>query len=159
RDIKPANILLENDVERVRITDFGLARAIDDASQTQSGFIAGTPQFMAPEQARGEPIDARADLFSLGTVMYAMCTGHSPFRADTTLAVLRRVCDDTPRTIREINADIPQWLSDIIEGLLEKFPANRPQSAENLAKLLEEWLAHHQQPTVVPRPPWPRVDH
>ena len=97
RDIKPANILLENGCERVRITDFGLARAVDDASQTQSGFIAGTPQYMAPEQARGEPIDARADLFSLGSVMYAMCTGRPPFRAETTLAVLRRICDDEPR--------------------------------------------------------------
>ena len=64
RDIKPANILLENCVERVKLTDFGLARAIDDASLTQSGVIAGTPQYMAPEQARGEPVDARADLFS-----------------------------------------------------------------------------------------------
>ena len=94
RDIKPANILLENGVERVRITDFGLARAVDDASQTQSGVIAGTPQYMAPEQARGEAVDARADLFSLGSVLYAMCTGHPPFRAETTLAVLRRICDD-----------------------------------------------------------------
>ncbi len=81
RDIKPANILLENGVERVRITDFGLARAVDDATQTQSGVVAGTPQYMAPEQARGEAVDHRADLFSLGSVLYAMCTGHSPFRA------------------------------------------------------------------------------
>jgi serine/threonine protein kinase len=83
RDIKPANILLHNGVERVKITDFGLARAIDDASLTQSGCIAGTPQYMAPEQARGEAVDHRADLFSLGSVLYAMCTGRPPFRAST----------------------------------------------------------------------------
>ena len=88
RDIKPSNILLENCVERVKITDFGLARAVDDASLTQSGVVAGTPLFMAPEQARSETIDHRADLFSLGAVLYAMCTGRSPFRAPTTLAVL-----------------------------------------------------------------------
>ena len=75
RDIKPANILLENCVERVKLTDFGLARAIDDASLTQSGVIAGTPQYMAPEQARGEPVDARADLFALGAALYAMAAG------------------------------------------------------------------------------------
>ena len=120
RDIKPANILLENGVERVRITDFGLARAVDDASQTQSGFIAGTPQYMAPEQARGESIDSRADLFSLGSVMYAMCTGHPPFRAETTLAVLRRICDDHHRNVREINSEVPSWLADIIDKLLSQ---------------------------------------
>ena len=75
RDIKPANILLERDVERVAITDFGLARAVDDASMTRSGMIAGTPQFMSPEQARGEPMDHRSDLFSLGSVLYSMCAG------------------------------------------------------------------------------------
>src|SRR5262245_47448694 len=75
RDIKPANIMLENGVERVRLTDFGLARAVDDASVTRSGAVAGTPQYMAPEQARGETVDQRADLFALGSTMYAMCTG------------------------------------------------------------------------------------
>src|SRR5205085_5756239 len=107
RDIKPANILLENGIERVKLTDFGLARAIDEASVTQSGVIAGTPMFMAPEQAAGEAVDHRADLFSLGSVLYAMCTGHPPFRASGTMAVLKRVIDDTSRPIREINADIP----------------------------------------------------
>jgi serine/threonine-protein kinase len=152
RDIKPANILLENGVQRVRITDFGLARAIDDASQTQSGFIAGTPQYMAPEQARGEPVDTRADLFSLGSVMYAMCAGHSPFRAETTLAVLRRICEDRPRDLRQINPAVPAWLVRIIERLLAKDPADRFQSATEVADLLENWLAHVQQPTLIKKP-------
>ena len=97
RDIKPANILLEHGVERVKITDFGLARMVDDASVSQSGVIAGTPLYMAPEQARGEELDARADLFSLGSVLYALCTGRPPFRAQTGMAVLKRVCENTPR--------------------------------------------------------------
>ncbi len=84
RDIKPANILLDQGVERLVITDFGLARTVDDASVTRTGVIAGTPQFMSPEQARGEPVDARSDLFSLGSVLYIACTGRVPFpRRDT----------------------------------------------------------------------------
>ena len=75
-------------MERVLITDFGLARAVDDASFTRSCFIAGTPEYMAPEQANGEHVDHRIDLFSLGSVMYAMCTGQSPFRRETTMGVL-----------------------------------------------------------------------
>src|SRR5262249_5664332 len=106
RDVKPANVLLENGVQRVKLTDFGLARAADDASLTQSGYIAGTPRYMAPEQAAGEPLDHRADLFSLGSVLYEMCTGRPAFRAPTTVAVIRRVCDESPRPIREVNPDI-----------------------------------------------------
>jgi serine/threonine-protein kinase len=146
RDIKPANILLENGVERVRITDFGLARAMDEASQTQSGVLAGTPQYMAPEQASGEAIDYRADLFSLGGVLYAMCTGHSPFRAETTVAVLRRICDGAHRPVREVNPDIPVWLAAMIDKLLAKRPADRYGSAEEVARRLAEHLAEVQHP-------------
>ena len=89
RDVKPANILLENSIERVKLTDFGLARAVDDASMTNSGVIVGTPLYMAPEQARNDSLDQRADLFSLGSILYVMCTGRSPFRAESSLAVLK----------------------------------------------------------------------
>ncbi len=152
RDIKPANILLENGVERVKISDFGLARAVDDASVTQSGVIAGTPQYMSPEQARGESVDHRTDLFSLGSVLYAMCTGRPPFRASTTMGVLKRVSDDTPRPVRDINPDIPDWLSAIIDKLHAKNTGDRFQSAGEVADLLGQHLAHLQQPGVVPRP-------
>jgi len=146
RDIKPANILLENGVERVKITDFGLARAVDDASLTQSGVVAGTPHYMAPEQARGEPADPRADLFSLGGVLYAMCAGHPPFRARGSLAVLKRVCEDTPRPVREISPETPDWLAALIARLLAKDPAERFQSATEVAELLSQQLARLQQP-------------
>ncbi|HZL88827.1 MAG TPA: serine/threonine-protein kinase [Pirellulaceae bacterium] len=150
RDITPANILLENGVERVKITDFGLARVADDASLSASGIVAGTPQYMAPEQARGEPVDHRADLFSLGSVLYAMCTGRAPFRASTTMAVLRRVVDEPPRSIRDLNSDIPDWLIEIIDRLLAKQPADRFQTASQVADLLGQHLAQVQQPRALP---------
>jgi serine/threonine protein kinase len=149
RDVKPANILLENGVERVRLTDFGLARAVDDASVTQSGVVAGTPQYMAPEQASGRAVDHRADLFSLGSTLYAMCTGRAPFRADSAMAVLRRVCDEEPRPIREINPDIPDWLLVIIAKLHAKEPCERFQTAAEVAELLGRCLAHLQQPNTI----------
>ena len=146
RDIKPANILLEDGVERVTITDFGLARAIDDASMTRSGIIAGTPQFMSPEQARGEAIDHRSDLFSLGSLLYVMCTGHPPFRAETSYGVLQRICQSTPRPIRESNPEIPAWLCRLIERLHAKDPQQRFQSAAEVADLMSRCVAHVQQP-------------
>lgn len=152
RDVKPANILLEDGVERVLLTDFGLARAIDDVSLTCSGTIAGTPQYMSPEQSRGEAVDHRTDLFSLGSVMYAMCAGRPPFRADTAVGVLRRICDDPQRDVREVNPDVPLWLSAIIDKLLAKSRDARFQSAEDVASLLERCLAHLQHPTAVPLP-------
>ena len=141
RDVKPSNILLENGVERVKLSDFGLARAVDDASQTQSGVVAGTPQYMSPEQARGEAVDHRSDLFSLGSVMYFMCTGHPPFRADSTPAVLRRVCDDRPRPLREVNPDVPDWLAEVIDRLLAKEAGERFASATEVAEVLKHHLA------------------
>jgi serine/threonine protein kinase len=149
RDIKPANVLLENGVERVKITDFGLARAVDEASQTQSGVVAGTPQYMAPEQARGEALDHRADLFSLGSVLYAMCAGRPPFRAESTMAVLRRVSEDTPRSISDINPEIPSWLIAIIAKLHTKEPKQRYQSAGEVAEALGQHLDTLQKPVSV----------
>jgi serine/threonine protein kinase/Leucine-rich repeat (LRR) protein len=137
RDIKPANILIENGVQPcVKITDFGLARAADDASLTQSGTIAGTPMFMAPEQARGEALDQRADLFSLGSVLYTICSGRPPFRAPSTVAVLKRVAEEMPRPIPEIIPEVPTWLCDIITRLHAKRPEDRIATAREVADLL-----------------------
>jgi eukaryotic-like serine/threonine-protein kinase len=152
RDVKPANILLEKGVDRVLLTDFGLARAVDDASLTRTGVIAGTPQYMSPEQSRGETIDHRTDLFSLGSVLYAMCTGRPPFRAESTYGMLRRICEASPHPLREINPDVPPWLATIIERLLAKEPSQRFQTAAAVADLLEQCLAHVQQPAAAPLP-------
>lgn len=152
RDVKPANILLETNVDRVLLTDFGLARAVDDATLTRTGIIAGTPQYMSPEQANGDGVDHRSDLFSLGGVMYAMCTARPPFRAETTFGVLRRIRDTPPRLIRQINPDVPEWLECIVMKLLDKHVSQRFTSAQEVATVLEQCLAHVQQPTSVELP-------
>ncbi len=155
RDLKPANILLENGIERVKITDFGLARAVDDANVSQAGTVAGTPTYMSPEQAQGVPVDPRSDLFSLGSVLYALCTGRPPFRAADTLAVLRRVVEDVPRPVRAVNSAIPAWLSDLIARLHAKRAADRPQSAREVADLLAQHLAALQLPGSAATSPLP----
>ena len=152
RDVKPANILLETNVDRVLLTDFGLARAVDDATLTRTGIIAGTPQYMSPEQANGDAVDRRSDLFSLGGVLYAMCTGRPPFRAETTFGILRRIRETSPRSIREINPDIPDWLERIVMKLLAKEAGDRFGTALDVSLLLEICLAHVQQPMSVKLP-------
>ena len=148
--------MLEDGVEHVKITDFGLARAADDASITQSGLVAGTPMYMAPEQALGATIDQRADLFSLGSVLYTMCSGRPPFRAANTVAVLKRVVEDAPRPIREIIPEVPEWLCALISGLHAKNPAERNTAAQDVADLLARRLGERygNMPAVpsVPRP-------
>lgn len=137
RDIKPANIMLDSALgQRVKITDFGLARAVDDASLTQSGAVAGTPLYMSPEQARGEALDHRTDLFSLGSVLYETVSGRPPFRAPNTVAVLKRVCEDTPRPIPELIPDVPAALCQLISRLHAKQPSDRIQTAQQVVALL-----------------------
>jgi serine/threonine protein kinase len=145
RDVKPSNILLENQVDRAVLTDFGLARAIDDASLTQTGILAGTPHYMSPEQAAGDAVDHRSDLFSLGAVLYFMATGHAPFRATGTLAVLNRICREKHRPVWHLNKDVPDELCDIIDQLLEKKPWRRPGSADEVQQRLSSLLSRVQQ--------------
>ena len=141
RDIKPGNILLEAGSDSVKLTDFGLARAAEDVKLTRTGFVAGTPLYMAPEQARGEEVDARADLFSLGSVLYEAATGKPPFDAKTPLAVLRRVADETQASLRQVDPHVPHWLSDVVDRLLEKEPADRFQTAAEVADIFAAELA------------------
>jgi hypothetical protein len=117
--------------------------------------LAGTPEYMAPEQARGEALDHRADLFSLGSVLYAMAAGVSPFQQTTTVAVLQRVSAVAVTPLRALNPRVPAWLDAFIQRLLAKEPADRFQSAEEVATLLAGYLAHLRQPTTVPAPRLP----
>lgn len=152
RDIKPANILLESGTNRVWLTDFGLARTLDDATMTASGLIAGTPQFMSPEQAEGESVDHRSDLFSLGSVLYMMLTGRPPFRAESSIAVLRKIVDRSPKPIQDIRSSIPLWMQAIICKLHEKDPIDRFQSAKLTADIMNRCANHLEDPNQVSLP-------
>ncbi len=156
RDIKPSNILLQTDgapmkLGVAKIGDFGLARIATETRLTQTGIVAGTPMYMAPEQARSEPLDARADLFSLGSVLYTLCSGREPFPGDSAMAVLRLVCETSPPTLQEIDPSLPVWLSDTVERLHAKRPADRFASAAEVAELLRYNLAHPDRPRSLPR--------
>ncbi len=147
RDIKPANILLEARWQRVLITDFGLARALDDASITASGHLAGTPQYMSPEQSRGEKIDHRSDLYSLGSVMYAMLAGRPPFRADNAVAIMQKVSCERARPIYEIQDNLPFWVNQLIERFHAKHPKDRVSTAVDASQLIRCCLQHVQNPS------------
>ena len=141
RDVKPANILLEENVDRVILSDFGLARAVDDASLTRTGSVAGTPHYMSPEQAQGVTIDTRSDQFSLGSVMYFMLTGRPPFRAIGAMGVLHRICNEEHRSIEEINSQVPQEVTKLVDRLLCKDPSKRFDTMHVVEQEIETLLA------------------
>ncbi len=143
RDIKPGNILLEAGTDKVKLTDFGLARTTEDLRLTRTGFVAGTPLYMAPEQARGDEIDHRADLFSLGSVLYEALAGRPPFEGKTPLAVLRRVADEAHPSLRRLNPEVPPCLEETIDKLLAKDPADRFQTATEVLELFAQALVQH----------------
>jgi predicted Ser/Thr protein kinase/regulation of enolase protein 1 (concanavalin A-like superfamily) len=139
RDIKPGNIWLEAPQGRVKILDFGQARAErEDVQITQSGAILGTPAFMSPEQAAGEPVEASSDLFSLGCVLYRLATGQLPFPGRTIIAVLHALSNQTPTRPRQLNPKLPRALDELIMRLLEKAPERRPASALAVLEALDE---------------------
>jgi len=149
RDIKPSNIWLEAENDRVKILDFGLARAIeDDTRLTQDGMLVGTPSYMAPEQVKSRNVDERADLFSLGCVIYRACTGRLPFRGGSILAVLSALANETPQAPATIDEEIPVAFSDLILRLLSKDRSQRPVSAMELVASLE----HLQRAGTIPPP-------
>jgi serine/threonine protein kinase len=150
RDIKPGNIMLKRGAVQVKIGDFGLARAAfdDNVELTSQGLAVGTPAYMSPEQVKGEDVDERSDLFSLGCVMYAMIAGRSPFRGQHALAVARKVADESPQPLEKTVEGTPPMLSDMVAKLLEKDPDNRYQSAMEVAEELGRcWATLAETPT------------
>jgi WD40 repeat protein/tRNA A-37 threonylcarbamoyl transferase component Bud32 len=139
RDIKPANLWLELGSDRVKVLDFGLARhESDEAGLTRQGDVMGTPAYMAPEQAGGGVVDPRADLFSLGCVLYRLCTGRAPILGKGVFAVLRSLAVEQPPAPHELQPEVPRPVSDFILRLLAKEPAGRPASAGEVAQTLRE---------------------
>src|SRR5262249_39850680 len=151
--IKPANIWLEVETGRVKLLDFGLARGADEGTRlTHEGGIVGTPAYMAPEQAAGQTVDAGCDLFSLGCVLYRLSTGALPFDGKDTMSTLLAVALKRPVPPRDLNAELPEALSDLILRLLAKDPCERPRSAHEVILELEELVQAltHKRPLAVP---------
>ncbi|ODU08358.1 MAG: hypothetical protein ABS84_13190 [Rubrivivax sp. SCN 71-131] len=144
RDIKPANIMRLTGSRTIKVTDFGIAhieQAGDDSLRTRAGDVLGTPQYMSPEQTRGERLDGRSDLFSAGIVLYQMIVGQRPFRGDSLIAVATKIANEPAAPIDRTRTDIPASLRRVIERCLAKNPAQRFQSGAELADALVKVLA------------------
>lgn len=157
RDLKPANLFLhrsDNGDERVKVLDFGLVKLTVGTDQlgnlTRTGVVGGTPTYMSPENARGRPVDTRADLYSLGVILYEMLEGRRPFEADTTLAMLLKHINEPPAPMRA--PDVPEELRELVFACMAKEPEDRPQTAE----LLRDALLAIVLPT---GPAWEPTDH
>ncbi len=143
RDIKPGNIMLLKE-GRVKVTDFGIAKAVS-SSQTKSGVVLGTPNYMSPEQINGSPLDGRSDIFSLGVVFFELLTGRLPFVGDSLGSLFYQITQVAHPSAKSINPRIPKSCDQIIDRLLSKEPDQRFQSAEELARYLKAVAAKIEQ--------------
>jgi tetratricopeptide (TPR) repeat protein/predicted Ser/Thr protein kinase len=138
RDLKPQNIMLDKS-GRAYVMDFGIARSMLGAGMTQTGALIGTPDYMSPEQAKGQTLDARSDLFSIGIIFYEMLSGQVPFDADTTMGKLWKRTNEPARPLDELDKTIPRPLSDIVRKCLEIDPQKRFANAGELLHQIEKW--------------------
>ncbi len=136
RDLKPANLLIDS-AGQVKLTDFGIAKLFGHTQLTVEGGVVGTADFMAPEQALGQTVTHRSDLYGLGSVMYTLLAGRPPFMAKSLPEVVHKVCYEPPQPLRRFNASVPPPLEALIAELLEKDPQRRPPTARSLTTRLE----------------------
>ncbi len=138
RDLKPQNVMLDKDA-RVYVMDFGVARSLETPGMTQTGALMGTPEYMSPEQAKGQKVDARSDLFSLGIIFYEMLSGASPFKADTAMATMFKRTRERAVPLAQAGSGVPVFLSDIVSKCLEIDQEQRYPSARAIIEDLEKW--------------------
>src|ERR1700730_16262190 len=149
RDLKPQNVMSDKD-GRVYVMDFGIARSLEHQGMTQTGALMGTPEYMSPEQAKGEKVDARSDLFALGIIFYEMLTGNSPFKADTAMAMMFKRTQVRATPLSQLNVGVPPVISDIVSKCLEIKTEERYQSAREVISDLEAWKGGVPHSTIVP---------
>lgn len=136
QDIKPGNIAVTSDTGNVKVMDFGIARLREEGDVPTSGPVAGTPQYMSPEQIRQAEVDGRSDLYSLGVLLYWLLAGHAPFSADNVADLLRKTLNEAPPALKPLDPATPDALLDVVRTLLAKDPADRYQSGSELIEAL-----------------------
>ena len=142
RDIKPGNVMLNRSGE-IKVMDFGIARAVADtqATMTQTAQVIGTAQYLSPEQARGERVDARSDLYSVGCLLYELLTGRPPFTGDSPVAIAYQHVRENPIPPSRVDPDLPGWADAIVLRAMEKDPADRYQSAADMRSDIQRALS------------------
>jgi hypothetical protein len=148
RDVKPGNVMVDDDL-RVKVLDFGIARAVAATSLTNTAIVLGSAPYMAPEVTRGESADERSDIYSLGCVLYEMLTGGPPFSGDLGAAVMHQHNTASPRPLRELNSATPAALDALVMQMLAKQPGDRPQTASQLVDALPATLENRPAPKAV----------
>lgn len=149
RDLKPQNVMIASD-GRVVVMDFGIARSLQDSSMTQTGALLGTPDYMSPEQVKGEQVDARTDIFALGIILFELLTGTLPYTGDTPMATMFKRTQEKAMPVRDLNPELPPYVGDIIRRCLEIQPHKRYQSAREILQDLGAWRGGGTQMTMGP---------